>query len=316
MNESPRRSSKSLETIMKPMVFIALFGALAAPRPAQAKVRVVTSIETFADLARRVGGDRVEVASLSRGSMDPHFVEAKPSLQVMLNRADLLVHVGLELEIGWLPPLVVSCRNPKIQPGGPGNLDASAAIPVLDVPATKVDRSMGDIHPSGNPHYWLVPDNAERVAKEIADRLKQLDPAGGATYDKNFNDFHTELARRKAGWEAQAASLKGVPVVTYHKSWSYLSSWLGLVEIGYVEPKPGIPPPLSHVGELVQRMRARKARLVIMESFYSRSTAQQVAQLAGGKLAVLPSDVGARDDAKDYFSLVDAVVKQLVELSK
>ncbi len=293
-----------------------LFASLAAAVPAEAKLRVVTSIETFADLARRVGGDRVDVTPLSHGSMDPHFVEPKPSLQIALNRADLLVHVGLELEIGWLPPLVVSARNPKIQPGQPGNLDASTAIPVLDVPVSKVDRSQGDIHPSGNPHYWIPPDNALRVAGEIAARLAQLDPAGAATYQKNLAQFRDEVAKRRAGWEAQAAPLRGVKVVTYHKSWSYVSQWLGLVEIGYVEPKPGIPPPLSHVGQLVQRMRAEGCKLVIMESFYSRSTAQQVAQLAGGRLAVLPSDVGARADVRDYFALVDAVVKTLVESAK
>lgn len=289
--------------------------ALAPSRPAAAKLRVVTSIETFADLARRVGGDRVEVASLSRGSMDPHFVEAKPSLQIALNRADLLVHVGLELEIGWLPPLVLSCRNPKIQVGSPGNLDASSAIPVLDVPTTKVERSMGDIHPAGNPHYWLVPDNALRVAKEVASRLKELDPSGAADYDRNLTRFSTELGARRAAWEKAAAPLRGTKVATYHQSWSYLSQWLGLIEVGYVEPKPGIPPPLSHVANLVAKIRAEGAKMVLMESFYSRSTAQLVAQQSGARLVVLPSDVGARADVGDYFALVDAVVKQLTQVT-
>jgi zinc/manganese transport system substrate-binding protein len=302
---------------MKRIVLLACaLAQLAASGRAEAKLRVVTSIETFADLARRVGGDRVDVAALSRGSMDPHFVEPKPSLQLLLNRADLLVHVGLELEIGWLPPLVVSCRNPKIQRGQPGNLDASTGIRVLDVPQTRVDRSMGDIHPMGNPHYWVPPDDALAVAGEIAERLRALDPDGAASYDKNLAAFAAELKARRAKWEAQAAPLRGLKVVTYHKSWSYLSTWLGLEEIGYIEPKPGIPPPLSHVGQLVAQMRAQKVKMVIMESFYSRSTAQQVAQLAGAKLAVLPSDVGARDDIRDYFQLVDAVVRGLTDAAK
>src|SRR5215471_19336964 len=165
---------------MKRLLFSFLF-VLFLPRAALAKVHVVTTIETFADLARRVGGDRVDVKSLSRGYMDPHYVESKPSLVLALNRADLLVHVGLELEIGWLPPLVLGSRNSKIQPGQPGNLDASQRIPVLDVPTTKVDRSMGDIHPQGNPHYWIPPENAVIVAREIATRLEQIDGSGAAT---------------------------------------------------------------------------------------------------------------------------------------
>lgn len=286
------------------------------PAPAHAALRVVTSIETFADLARRVGGDRVEVRALSRGSMDPHFVEARPNLQVALNRADLLVHVGLDLEIGWLPPLVVAARNPRIQLGQPGNLDASAQIEPLDLPTTKVDRSMGDIHPRGNPHYWLVPDNADIIAGEIAARLKQLDPAGAAAYDANLAAFRKQLAARRDAWQKQAAPLRGLKVVTFHKSWSYLSRWLGLVEIGYVEPKPGIPPPLSHVAQLVGQMRAQGAKVVMLESFYSRNTAEVVARQAGGRLAVLPSDVGATPDASDYFRLVDEVLRLLAEAAR
>jgi zinc/manganese transport system substrate-binding protein len=284
--------------------------------PAHAKVRVVTSIETFADLARRVGGDRVEVQALSRGYMDPHFVEAKPNLQVVLNRADLLVHVGLELEIGWLPLLVLGSRNPRIQTGGAGDLDASTSIAVLDVPTVKVDRSMGDIHPRGNPHYWLPPDNALVIAGEVAARLRQIDPDGAAAYDAHLAAFRAEVARRRAVWEKDAAPLRGLKVVTYHKSWSYLSAWLGLVEIGYIEPKPGIPPSQSHVAQLVQQMRAEGARVVMMESFYSRNTAQFVAKLAGGKLAVLPSDVGATPEVRDYFGLVDAVIRAMLEAAR
>ena len=293
---------------------LALAATSALARPADARVRVVTTIETFADLARQVGGDLVEVQALSRGAMDPHFVEAKPSLQVLLNRADLRVHVGLDLEIGWLPPLVVGARNPRIQKGMPGNLDASAEIPVLDVPSS-VDRSLGDIHPKGNPHYWVPPEDALIVAHEIATRLGELDPAHTAEYQANYARFRGEIEKRKSGWQKQAAPLAGLKVVTYHKSWSYLSKWLGLVEIGYVEPKPGIPPPLSHVAQLVGQMKAQGAREVIVESFYSRKTAEEVARLSGARLAVLPSDVGARPEVKNYFALVDAVLKGLLDAS-
>jgi len=208
-----------------------------APRAAEAKVRVVTTIETFADLARQVGGERVEAKALARGTMDPHFVESKPNLVLELNRADLLVHVGLELEIGWLPPLVLGSRNPKIQPGQPGNLDASAQIPVQDVPATKNDRSLGDIHPQGNPHYWIPPGNAVIVAREIAERLMAIDPSGAAAYKANLERFTTQLGRRRAEWEKRAAPVRGMKVVTYHRSWGYVSAWLGLQEVGTVEAR-------------------------------------------------------------------------------
>src|SRR3954470_18842276 len=222
---SDMRIVPSLRTIGLALL-LAAGTAVVAPRAAPAKLRVITTIETFADLARQVGGDRVEVRALSRGYMDPHFVESKPSLVIELNRADLLVHVGLELEVGWLPPLVLGARNPKIQPGQPGNLDASARIPVLDVPATKVDRSLGDIHPQGNPHYWIPPGNAVIVAREIAERLSAIDPSGAAVYKANLERFTSELGRRRAEWEKRAAPLRGMKVVTYHRSWGYVSAWL------------------------------------------------------------------------------------------
>jgi zinc/manganese transport system substrate-binding protein len=293
------------------LVFISLFTLAAAPR-AEAKLRVVTTVETFADLARTIGGDRVEVTSLSKGYTDPHFVEPKPSLVLTLNRADLLIHVGLELEIGWLPPLVLGARNPKIQLGMPGNLDASTNIPVLDVPVTRVDRSMGDIHPMGNPHYFVAPDMALVVAREIAARLKELDPSGASTYDANLRAFEKKLAEKRVEWDKEAAKLRGLKVVTYHKSWSYVSKWLGLEEIGYIEPKPGIPPSPSHIAALIGLMRAQGCKLILVEAFYPRNTAELVAEKAGAHVAVLPANVGGTPQAKDYFSLVDELIHTLV----
>src|SRR5881394_1550412 len=192
-----------------------------------AAVHVVSSISTLGSLAKEVGGNRIEVESLSKGYQDPHFVEPKPSLMLVLNRADLLLHVGLELEIGWLPPLVLGSRNPRIQPGELGNLDCSRAIPVLDVPTTKLDRSMGDIHPQGNPHYWLPPANARIIAREIAQRLEQLDPSGRETYEKNLAAFNARVDAKQREWAPMVARMKGTKVATYHKSWSYVSAWLG-----------------------------------------------------------------------------------------
>jgi zinc/manganese transport system substrate-binding protein len=297
---------------MKRILFSFLL-VLFFPRAALAKVHVVTSIETFADLARKVGGDRVEVKALSRGYMDPHFVEPKPSLVIDLNRADLLVHVGLELEIGWLPPLVLGSRNERIQLGQPGNLDASARIPVLDVPTTRIDRSLGDIHPQGNPHYWITPDNAVIVAQEIGERLQAIDPGGAETYRANLQRFVDEVQRRRADWEKRAAPARGTKVVTYHKSWSYVSKWLGLQEVGYVEPKPGIPAPPSHIAQLIGLMQREGVKMILMESFYPRNTVELVAMKAGARALVMPSDVGATPEIRDYFALVDAVVGRLAK---
>ncbi|HEY1587662.1 MAG TPA: metal ABC transporter substrate-binding protein [Polyangia bacterium] len=292
-------------------LFAALVMMVVGTGRAEAKVYVVTSIETFADLARRVGGDRVDVKSLSHGYMDPHYVEPKPSLVLDLNRADLLVHVGLELEIGWLPPLILGSRNDRLGMGMPGNLDASTQIPVLDVPTTRVDRSMGDIHPQGNPHYWIAPDNAIIVAREIAERLQQIDGGGVATYQANLKRFEDEVARRRGEWEKRAAGVRGMKIVTYHKSWSYVSKWLGMQEVGYVEPKPGIPAPPSHIAGLIGLMMREHVKVILMESFYPRNTVELVANKAGAKALVMPSDVGATPEIKDYFQLVDAVVQKL-----
>ena len=215
-----------------------------------AALHVVSSIPTLGSLAKEVGGNHVEVESLGKGYQDPHFVEPKPNLMLVLNRADLLLHVGLELEIGWLPPLVLGSRNPKIQPGDLGNLDCSRAIPVLDIPTTKVDRSMGDIHPQGNPHYWLPPANAKIIAREIAQRLEQLDPENRADYEKNLAAFNARVDAKLKQWAPMVARMNGTKVATYHKSWTYVSQWLGLEEVGYVEPKPGIPPDPQHLARL------------------------------------------------------------------
>lgn len=301
---------------MRTLLALALGALAGAASSARAEpIKVVTSIESFASLARSVGGSRVEVTSVARGYQDPHFVEPKPSLVVLLSQADLLVYAGLDLEIGWLPPLVLNSRNARIQPGAAGDLDASSAIEVLDVPAGKVDRAQGDIHPRGNPHYWIPPVNALRVAREIAERIKQMDPSHAADYDANLQAFGAELKAKAPGWSAKAAPLKGMKVVAYHKSWTYVSRWLGLEEIGYVENKPGIPPDPKHLAELIERMKAQKVKVVLIESFYNRSIAQLVAEKSGAKLLVMPSDVGATPAIRSYPDLVDAVVGLLAASS-
>jgi zinc/manganese transport system substrate-binding protein len=283
----------------------------ALPRPAQAALKVVSSIPILGSLAKEVGGDRVEVQSLAKGYQDPHFVEAKPSLMLVLNHADLLLHVGLELEIGWLPPLVLGSRNPRIQAGELSNLDCSQAIPVLDVPRTRVDRSMGDIHPLGNPHYWLPPANAKIIAGEIAQRLGQIDPEGKPEYDRRLTAFDRRVDAKVKEWQPLTGKLRGTKIATYHKSWTYMAQWLGLVEVGYVEIKPGIPPDPSHLVQLIATLKHEGAKLLLMENFYNKTTAQLVADKSGARLLVLPTDVGATPEAKDWFSLVGLILEEL-----
>ena len=280
---------------------------------AEAKLRVVASIEVLADLSRQVGGERIEVTSLSRGYQDPHFVDAKPSLVLALNRADALVYVGLDLEIGWLPPLVQQSRNARIQRGQPGNIDASTAIKPEDVPNVPSDqlRALGDIHPLGNPHYWIPPKNARAVARLIAARLTAIDGAGAATYQAELAKFETRLTAKEKQWEAAAASVRGTRIVTFHKSWSYVARWLGLEEIGYIEPKPGVPPAASHTAQLVELMKKSGVKLVIVESFYPNTMARFVADNGHARLISAPSNVGATPAIKTYFDLVDAVIAAL-----
>src|SRR6185436_15617765 len=255
--------------------------------------RVAASIEVLADLSRQVGGDRVEVTSLSRGYQDPHFVEAKPSLVLALNRADALVTVGLDLEVGWLPPLVQQARNGRIQRGQPGNIDASSAIKPEDVPNVPSDqlRALGDIHPLGNPHYWIPPRNARAIARLLAERFAALDADGGAAYRAGLARFEALLASKEKQWEAAAAPLRGTRIVTFHKSWSYVARWLGLEEIGYVEPKPGIPPTANHTAQLVELMKKNGVKMVIVESFYPSTMARFVADNGKARLVAAPSNV-------------------------
>lgn len=294
-----------------PKIIIALILTLAA-QVAQAKVKVVTTIQTFKVIAEEVGGAHVEATALVGTNVDPHHVDPKPSYALTLNKADLLIHVGLELESSWLPPLLEQARNPKIQSGRDGNLDASTGVAVLE--GTGTSRSEGDIHPMGNPHYWLPPDNALAVARAIADRLKKLDADHAADFDKGYEKFAAKVEKRRAEWAELGKDLRGAKVVTYHKSWSYLTKWLGMTEIGYIEPKPGVPPDPSHLAQLVKDAKAQKARIVIVESFYPQNTARRVAELGGMKLVTIPSDAGGA--LRTYFDLVDYLVVQLAEQAR
>ena len=294
------------------LTVLALAAALAVPLRASAALSVVTTTEGLAALAKEVGGDRVKVESLSRGVQDPHFVDANPMLAVKLRNADLLVDMGLDLEIGWLPPLVNQSRNAGIQPNGPRRLTAASVIQVADVPTGPVDRSLGDLHPGGNPHFLTDPRRALQVAGAIAERLGQLDPAGQATYQRNLAAFTQRLQADMARWQQALATVKGRKVLDRHRTLTYFYDWSGIVDDGELEPRPGVPPPPSRVVEMVEVARRDRVKAILVENYYDTKVADVVAQHSGAKVVQIPGDVGGEPAAKDYPSYVDVLVKRVV----
>ena len=279
---------------------------------AAAAVKVVTTTEDLSSLTKEVGGDKVSVESLSKGYQDPHFVEPKPSFILKLHDADLLVVVGRELEIGWLPPLLTQSRNASIQPAARGYLDASLTAKILDVPTGQITRAMGDVHPQGNPHYWLDPDNGRAIAKAIQQKLSQLSPADSGYFAQRFADFDRRLTDAIARWDAAMAPYRGTKVVTYHRSWPNFAQRFGLDVIGYVEPKPGIPPSPSHTLELMQEMQRQQVKIIIVEPYFDLKTPDAVARGTQGMVLVLSPSVGGVKEASTYLQVFDYNIKQLI----
>jgi len=298
------------------LLSIVTLAALALAAPARAAVNVMASTEDLADLARQVGGDKVKVEAIARGYQDPHFVEAKPSFILKLAKADLLVVVGRELEIGWLPPLIQQSRNAKVQPGAEGYLDASLTAKILEIPTGQITRAMGDVHPQGNPHYWLDPGNGRRVAKAIVDKLSKMDAADAAYFQSRYADFDKRLAEAEKRWDAQMAPYKGLKIVTYHRSWPNFTDRFGLEVIGYVEPRPGIPPSPSHTLDLIQEMKAQKVGIIVVEPYFDLKTPNAIARETGAKVVVLAPSVGAEAAITDYLKLFDYDVNLVVSAIK
>ena len=290
----------------------AVVAVFLAGTTANAQLRVVTSTEDLASITREVGGDRVDVVALARGYQDPHFVDPKPSFILAVNRADLYVAVGRDLELGWLPPLLTSSRNADVQPGASGYLDASRNVRILEIPTGQITRAMGDVHPLGNPHYWLDPGNGRLVAQAIRDKLSELSPAATAFFAQRYDDFDKRLAAAEQRWDATMAPYMGAELVTYHRSWPNFMERFGLDVIGYVEPRPGIPPSPLHIIELIGEMRSSGARIIVVEPYFSLRTPQSIAnQLDGGEVLVLAPSVGGVDEATDYIQLFEYNVKLL-----
>jgi zinc/manganese transport system substrate-binding protein len=290
--------------------------ALAAAVPARSAVNVMTSTEDLADLTLQVGGDKVKVESIARGYQDPHFVEAKPSFILKLAKADLLVVVGRELEIGWLPPLVQQSRNARIQPGADGYLDASLTAKILEIPTGQITRAMGDVHPQGNPHYHLDPGNGRRIAKAIADKLSRMAPADASYFASRYADFDKRLAEAEKRWDAMMAPYRGLKVVTYHRSWPNFTDRFGLNVIGYVEPRPGIPPSPQHTIDLIGEMKRQNVKILIVEPYFDLKTPNSIGRETGAQVVVLPPSVGGEKAITDYIKLFDYDLDLLVKAIK
>jgi zinc/manganese transport system substrate-binding protein len=296
------------------LVVAALMGSATAR--AQGKLNIMASTEDLAAIAREVAGDRADVDSIAKGYQDPHFVEAKPSFILKLQKADLLIVVGRELEIGWLPPLIQQSRNSKIQPGAIGYLDASLNAHILEIPQGQITRAMGDVHPQGNPHYWLDPDNGKIIAQAIAGKLSQLRPNDKASFDQHVADFSKRLDDAGKRWLSAMAPYKGLKVVTYHRSFPNFTDRFGLDVIGYVEPRPGIPPSPSHTLELIQEMKKQNVKIIMVEPYFDLKTPNSIARETGAKVLVLAPSVGGAKTVTDYFKLFDYDVDTIVAAIK
>ena len=288
----------------------------AANAVAEKKLNIVATLPDYAAIARAIGGDRVTVTNLAKGTEDPHFVDARPSFVRVLNKADLLIEGGAELEIGWLPPLVAGARNKAILTGAPGHLTLAQYIRLLEVPTTPVDRSMGDVHPFGNPHFSLDPANGKIIAKVLAETFSRLDPANAAYFQANLQKFNERLDQKFAEWTRLLEPYRGTKVVTYHKSFDYVLDRFGLVLAGTIEPKPGIEPSPSYINSLIPKLKDEGVKLVLIEPFRPRKTPEYLAQAIGAKLLVLPGAVSGNEKVKDYFSLFDYDLAQIVAALK
>src|SRR5437899_11453012 len=307
------RRTKLTTRIGALLVICALIFALVNPPASRAdsKLRIMTATTDLAALAQEIGGEKVEVESVARGYQDPHFVEAKPSFLLKLRKTDLLIVVGLELEIGWLPPLITQSTNPKIQVGAPGYFDASRFAQILEMPTGQVTRAEGDVHPLGNPHYWLDPQNGLRIAKGIRDKLSEMRPTDAAYFAQRYTAFDQHLKQADQKWLEEMKPYAGRKIVTYHRSWPNFAKHFNLNVIGYVEPRPGIPTSPQHTLQLIGQMKREGVKIIAVEPYFDLKTPNAVARETGGLVVVLMPSVGGDKEITDYFKLFDYDIAKL-----
>src|SRR3982751_5334534 len=296
-----------MKNSLRLLIALLIAGAL----PAHAALKVLAPTPDWGALTTELGGERINVYVATTALQDVHRVEAKPSLVARARSADLVVSTGAELEIGWLPVLIQESGNSNIQPGAPGYFEAASALRVLEVPS-KVDRSMGDIHPLGNPHVQLDPHNIQAVAHALSARLSQIDPSQAAWYAARGRDFDTRWDAAISNWEAKAAPLKGTPVVIMHRDQVYLCHWLGLNEVASIEPKPGVPPTAAYLGQLVSKLTGAPPRLIMLNAYNDAKPANWLSERVHSPAVVLPFSVGGSPVAKDLFGLFDDTLDKLL----
>lgn len=344
---------------MKKWLIVISLLVISSARAEEKKLNILTTTADLKSITQGIGRDYINVSSICEGYQDPHFAEAKPSFIVNARKADLFIKIGLELEVGYEPLIIEGARNPKIRPGQDGHLDVSEGLLIIDKPTGRVDRSMGDIHPYGNPHYWLDPYNVRLMAQNISARLGKIDPAHSAEYQANSAGFirrideamfgpdavkaigadklweqelagkldefltktnsairNQQSAIKLGGWIAKTKPLKGMKIVVFHRSWNYFTNRFGLVISGEVEPKPGIPPGPGHLKDLIQKVKADNARVILMEPFYDRKSSDFVANQTNAKVVVAALSVNGQDEAKDYIALIDNLINRLAEALK
>ena len=295
------------------ILFSLLLYGLAAP--AFAALNVFACEPEWGALAREIGGDKASVYVASTALQDPHRIEARPSLIARARSADLAICTGAELEIGWMPLVQTQSGNGKIQAGQPGYFEAASVVPLLEKP-DRVDRAMGDVHPGGNPHIHLDPRNIERVAAALGERMAALDPSSRSTYEARTKDFLERWRAARARWEKEAAPLKGMPLVVYHKNMTYLIAWLGMREVGNLEPKPGLPPTTAHLADLLARLAKDPARAIVRSAYNDPRAGEWLAARARIPSLTLPFTVGGTDQAKDLFGLYDDSIARLLAAAR
>ncbi len=281
-----------------------------------AKLKIITTTEDLKSITQEIAKDKANIESIAKGYQDPHYVEAKPSYILKLRNADLLIAIGLELEIAWLPVLIKQSRNQKILSGQNGYLDVSKNCEILDKPTGQVTRQGGDVHPLGNPHYWLTPDNGKIIAKNITERLKKIDSENSKFYDANLDEFIKKLDEKTKNWNEIKKNFKNLKVVTYHNSWPNFAKFFDLDVIDYVEPNPGIAPSPKHTMELIKKMKEENIKVIIMEPYFDQATPNAIARETGAKVLVIYPSVGGKDEIKSYFDLFTYSLNLLTNAQK
>jgi zinc/manganese transport system substrate-binding protein len=297
-----------MHVLFKTLVVLA---GVAVAAPAIANLAVFASVPEWGELARELGGDKVDVYIATNALQDPHHVEAKPSLIAKARRADLVVATGAELEIGWLPLVLQQAGNPKVQPGQPGYFEAASFVATIERPA-RIDRAEGDVHPQGNPHIQTDPRNIARVAAALAQRMAELDPADASTFRTRYATFDEKWRASIARWEKEATPLRGMPVLVQHKAFSYLLAWLGMKETGALEPKPGVEPTAASLSEILAQQQRLPAKMVLRAAYQSDRASQWIAERAHIPAVALPFTVGGDAQARDLTSLFDDTITRLL----